>query len=180
MFKKILLVFTSLAIILTPNGASASSHAKALQNLGMEEIMFAQMMIPHHEQAVSMSEIALKNSKNQEILKLSKQIKSLQSTERSQLTYWLKATDSSMTMDHDMKMSGMLTTKELTSLKRLTGTAFDRMFLQLMIKHHQGAIEALGLISDSSNAEALALSKAIRSAQGKEISSMKLLLKKIK
>jgi uncharacterized protein (DUF305 family) len=180
MFKKILLVFTSLAIILTPNGASASSHAKALQNLGMEEIMFAQMMIPHHEQAVSTSEIALKNSKNQEILKLSKQIKSLQSTERSQLTYWLKATDSSMTMDHDMRMSGMLTTKELTSLKRLTGTAFDRMFLQLMIKHHQGAIEALGLISDSSNAEALALSKAIRSAQSKEISNMKLLLKKIK
>jgi uncharacterized protein (DUF305 family) len=178
--KKIIVALAFFAIILAPNGASASSHAKTLQNLGMEEIMFAQMMIPHHEQAISMSETALKKSKNQEILKLSKQIKSLQSTERSQLTYWLKATDSSMTMDHDMKMSGMLTTKELTSLKRLTGTAFDRMFLQLMIKHHQGAIEMLGLISDSSNAEALALSKAIRSAQGKEISSMKLLLKKIK
>jgi uncharacterized protein (DUF305 family) len=180
MFKKIIVALAFFAIILAPNGAIASSHGKSLQNLDMNEIMFAQMMIPHHEQAVSMSETALKKSKNPEILKLSKQIKSLQSTEISQLRYWLKATDSSMTMDHDMKMSGMLTTKELTSLKRLTGTAFDRMFLQLMIKHHQGAIEMLGLISDSSNAEALALSKAIRSAQGKEISSMKLLLKKIK
>ena len=180
MFKKVIVALAFFAIILAPNGASASSHAKSLQNLDMNEIMFAQMMIPHHEQAVSMSETALKKSKNAEILKLSKQIKSLQSTEISQLTYWLTATYSSMTMDHDMKMSGMLTTKELTSLKRLTGTAFDRMFLQLMIKHHQGAIEMLGLISDSSNAEALALSKAIRSAQGKEISSMKLLLKKIK
>jgi uncharacterized protein (DUF305 family) len=180
MFKKIIVALAFFAIILTPNGASASSHAKSLQNLGMEEIMFAQMMIPHHEQAISMSGTALKKSRNQGILKLSRQIKSMQSSEKSQLTYWLTATDSSMTMDHDMKMSGMLTTKELTSLKRLSGTAFDRTFLQLMIKHHQGAIEMLGLISDSNNAEALALSKAIKSAQSKEITSMKLLLKKLK
>lgn len=180
MFKKTFLALTSFVIILTPNGASASSHANSLQNLGMEEIMFAQMMIPHHEQAISMSEIALKKSRNQGVLKLSRQINSLQSSEKSQLTYWLTATDSSMTMDHDMHMSGMLTTAELTSLKRLTGTAFDRKFIQLMIKHHQGAIAALGLISDSSNTEALALSKAIKSAQSNEISTMKLLLKKIK
>ena len=180
MFKKIIVVLTFIAIIVSPNGAIASSHGKSLHNLDMNEIMFAQMMIPHHEQAVSMSETALKKSKNQEILKLSKQIKNLQGKEISQLTYWLKATDSSMTMDHDMKMSGMLTAKELASLKRLTGSDFDRTFLRLMIKHHQGAIEMLGLISDSSNAEALALSKAIKSAQSKEITSMKLLLKKIK
>lgn len=180
MSKKIIVAIMSFAISLTPSGASASSHANSLQNLDMNEIMFAQMMIPHHEQAISMSKTALKKSRNQGILTLSRQINSLQSSEKSQLTYWLTATDSSMAMDHDMKMSGMLTMKELTSLKRLTGTAFDRTFVQLMIKHHQGAIEMLGLISDSSNAEALALSKAIKSAQTKEINSMKLLLKKIK
>ncbi len=180
MYKKIFGAFLSFVVILTPNSASASSHAKSLQNLGMDEIMFAQMMIPHHEQAISMSETALKKSRNQGIVKLSRQINSLQSSEVSQLTYWLKATDSSMTMDHDMKMSGMLTTKELGSLKRLTGTAFDRTFLQLMIKHHKGAIEMLGLISDSRNAEAVALAKAIKSAQSKEITSMKQLLTKIK
>jgi uncharacterized protein (DUF305 family) len=83
-------------------------------------------------------------------------------------------------MDHDMKMSGMLTAKELSSLKRLTGTLFDRTFLQLMIKHHQGALEMLDLIDDSDNVEAKAFAKAINSAQSKEISSMKLLLKKLK
>ena len=77
-------------------------------------------------------------------------------------------------------MSGMLTTKELASLKRLTGTQFDRTFLQLMIKHHQGALEMLDLIFDSKNAEAKALAKAIKSAQSKEIISMKLLLNKLK
>jgi uncharacterized protein (DUF305 family) len=180
MLKKISVLLLAVGVILAPNGANASTHAKSLQNLGMNEIMFAQMMIPHHEQAISMSETALKKSRNQAILKLSNQIKSLQGTEKSQLAYWLKATDSSMTMDHDMQMSGMLTTKELASLKRLTGTQFDRTFLQLMIKHHQGAIEMLDLISDSKNMEAKALAKAIKSAQSKEITSMKLLLNKLK
>ena len=180
MLKKISVLLLAVGVILIPNGANASTHAKSLQNLGMNEIMFAQMMIPHHEQAISMSETALKKSRNQAILKLSNQIKSLQGTEKSQLAYWLKATDSSMTMDHDMQMSGMLTVKELASLKRLTGTQFDRTFLQLMIKHHQGAIEMVDLISDSKNMEAKALAKAIKSAQSKEITSMKLLLKKLK
>ena len=180
MLKKIIVLLLAVGVILIPSGANASTHAKSLQNLGMNEIMFAQMMIPHHEQAISMSETALKKSRNQAILKLSNQIKSLQGTEKSQLAYWLKATDSSMTMDHDMQMSGMLTTKELASLKRLTGTQFDRVFLQLMIKHHQGAIEMLDLISDSRNAEAKALAKAIKSAQSREITSMKLLLNKLK
>jgi uncharacterized protein (DUF305 family) len=180
MFKKLIVLLLTFGVILAPNGASASSHAESLQNLDMNEIMFAQMMIPHHKQAISISETALKKSQNQEILKLSRQIKSLQSSEVSQLTYWLKATDSSMTMDHDMKMSGMLTANELSSLKRLTGTQFDRTFLQLMIKHHLGALEMLDLIDDSENAEAKALAKAIKSAQSKEITSMKQLLKKLK
>ena len=180
MLKKISVLLLAVGVILIPSGANASTHAKSLQNLGMNEIMFAQMMIPHHEQAISMSATALKKSRNQEILKLAWQIKSLQSSETSQLGYWLKATDSSMTMDHDMKMSGMLTVKELASLKRLTGTQFDRTFLQLMIKHHQGALEMLDLIDDSKNTEAKALAKAIKSAQSKEITSMKLLLKKLK
>ncbi len=77
-------------------------------------------------------------------------------------------------------MSGMLTVKELSSLKSLSGTEFDRKFLQLMIKHHQGALEMIDLISDSKNAEAKALSKAIYSAQSKEITSMQQLLKKLK
>ena len=180
MLKKISVLLLAFGVVLAPNGANASSHAKSLQNLDMNEIMFAQMMIPHHAQAISMSETALKKSRNQEILKLSRQIKSLQSSEISQLTYWLKATNSSMTMDHDMKMSGMLSVKELASLKRLTGTQFDRTFLQLMIKHHQGALEMIDLISDSRNMEAKALAKAFNSAQSKEITSMKLLLNKLK
>jgi uncharacterized protein (DUF305 family) len=178
--KKHIVLLLSLGISLVPSFADASTHAKSLQNLGMDEVMFAQMMIPHHKQAVSISETAIKKSQNQAILRLSRQIKGAQGSEISQMTYWLKATNSSMTMDHDMKMSGMLSIKELASLKSLTGAEFDRTFLELMIKHHQGAIEMLDLISDSKNAEAKALSKSINSAQSREIKSMKQLLKKLK
>lgn len=178
--KKPIVLLLSLGISIFPGIAEASTHAKSLKNLGMSEVMFAQMMIPHHKQAVSLSETAMNKSQNPAILRLSRQIKSAQSSEISQMTYWLKATNSSMTMDHDMKMSGMLSIKELASLKSLTGKEFDRTFLALMIKHHQGALEMLDLISDSKNAEAKALSKAIDSAQRKEITSMKQLLKKLK
>lgn len=83
MYKKIIVALFSFGVILVPSGASASSHAESLQNLDMNEIMFAQMMIPHHKQAISISETALKKSQNQEILKLSRQIKNLQSSEVS-------------------------------------------------------------------------------------------------
>ncbi len=180
MFKKIILLLTVISLPFFIQPASASSHAKSLKNLGMNEIMFAQSMAPHHQQAIEMSKMALKNSAGPKVKNLAKAIISAQSKEMAQLKYWLTATNSSMTMDHDMQMSGMLTTKELASLKRLTGTQFDRTFLQLMIKHHQGALEMLDLISDSKNAEAKALAKAIKSAQSKEITSMKLLLNKLK
>lgn len=180
MFRKIFVTVLTFALISMPVVAKASSHAKTLRNLGMNEIMFAQMMIPHHKQAISMSESAMKKSQNAGILKLSREIKEVQSSEIAQLTYWLKATNSSMTMDHEMSMSGMLTKKELGSLNSLSGLQFDRKFLQLMIKHHKGAIEMLVLISDSRNSEAKALAKSIESAQSNEIKTMKLLLNKLK
>lgn len=74
----------------------------------MNEIMFAQSMAPHHQQAIEMSNLALKNASSPEVKKLAKAIIAAQSKEKAQLKYWLTATKSSMTMDHDMGMSGML------------------------------------------------------------------------
>lgn len=177
MFKKLLFTLLSIVIGVFPSAAFATSHGKTLQNLGMNEIMFAQAMIPHHDQALTMSEIALKKSKNKGILKLSNQIKTMQRAEINQLTYWLTATNSSLTMDHEMHMAGMLTEKELVRLNQLSGSAFDRKFLDLMIKHHQGAIEMLALLKGSKNSEAKSLAKNIRTAQSEEIRTMKQLLK---
>lgn len=180
MFNKLLLLTLSIVIALLPIGAYADSHGKTLQNLGMNEIMFAQAMIPHHNQAIAMSNLALKKSKNQSILKLSNEIKTVQQSEVTQLSYWLTATNSSMTMDHEMNMRGMLTEKEFANLRRISGSKFDRAFLDLMIKHHQGAIEMLSLLNGTKNQEAKSLAKSIRSAQSDEIAFMKTIQKKLK
>jgi len=178
MNKKITMALI-MGLLLMPNvDANANTHAKSLQNLGFNEIMFAQGMIPHHKQAITISQMALKKSKNTEILKLSRAIINAQNSEVTKLTYWLKATKSSMTMDHEMHMSGMLSEKEMADLNKLTGNQFDKKFLELMIKHHQGALEMLDLLSGTKNKEAKALANEIKVAQSAEITSMKKMLNK--
>lgn len=142
------------------------------------DIMFAQMMIPHHQQAVLMSNLALKTSSNPDIISLAKEIKAAQQPEIDQMKGWLNKSGAPLEMGHSMGMGGMLTDGEIATLSAATGTAFDRLFLQGMIAHHQGAIHMAQMVIDSSNAEAAALGKAIVDSQTKQITYMQGLLKK--
>jgi|LauGreDrversion4_1035100.scaffolds.fasta_scaffold17355_4 uncharacterized protein (DUF305 family) len=160
--------------------ATASSHASTLKNLDMNEIMFAQGMIPHHQQAIDMSNMALKNGASAEIKKLAKGIISAQQKEISQLKYWLTATKSSMTMDHDMGMDGMLSKGDLAALKKLKGSKFNTAFLKAMIAHHEGALEMVALLDGTENAEAKKIAGDILKGQSAEINLMKKLLTKTK
>jgi len=178
LFTSIFLALLSTGIATLP--ASASSHASTLKNLGMNEIMFAQGMIPHHQQAIDMSNMALKNGASAEIKKLAKGIISAQRKEISQLKYWLTATKSSMTMDHDMGMNGMLSKSDLAALKKLKGSKFNTAFLKAMIAHHEGALEMVALLDGTENAEAKKIAADILKGQSAEITSMKKLLTKTK
>ena len=108
------------------------------------DVMFAQMMIVHHQQAVEMADAALKNSTNPAVLALATKIKSAQTGEIAQLEGWLKewgqplpdATHGA----HMMTMDGMASDSDMQKLSTLSGTEFDRQFLTLMIAHHKGAI----------------------------------------
>jgi uncharacterized protein (DUF305 family) len=177
LFTSIFLAFSTV-VVTAP--AVASSHASTLKNLGMNEIMFAQGMIPHHQQAIDMSNMALKNGASAEVKKLAKGIISAQQKEMSQLKYWLTATKSSMTMDHDMGMNGMLSKSELAALKKLKGSKFDTAFLKAMIAHHEGALEMVALLDGTENAEAKKIAADILKGQSAEIASMKKLLTKTK
>ena len=119
--NKLLALLAVIFIPLLSTPATATQHASTLKNLGMNEIMFAQGMIPHHQQAIEMSNLALKNGASPEVKKLAKGIISAQRKEITQLKYWLTASESSMTMDHDMGMDGMLSKNELNALKKLKG-----------------------------------------------------------
>lgn len=147
------------------------------------DIMFAQMMIPHHQQAVDMSNLALEKSSNGEILALAKQIKDAQAPEIQEMEHWLEHAGVSGTIDHDMDHGmemGMLSAEELAALTTAEGTEFDLIFLEGMIAHHEGAIDMAQMILGSENAEAKALAEAIISSQTEEIELMKALLAKLR
>lgn len=154
MLKKIIFALFFIVSLLPANSAVASSHGKTLSNLNSNDIMFAQMMIPHHQQAIDMSKYALKISSNKEIYALAKAISSAQGKEIAQMKYWLTATKSPATMGHHMDMNGMISEKQMKALSSLKGAKFDEAFLNAMIEHHQGALEMVGLLKSTKNAEA--------------------------
>ena len=176
MFKKIIVALLFVVSFSPASPAVASSHGKTLSNLNSNDIMFAQMMIPHHQQAIEMSKYALKNSSNKEIKVLATAISSAQGKEIAQMKYWLRATKSPATMGHHMDMNGMISDKQMKELSALKGSKFDKAFLSAMIEHHQGALEMVELLNSTKNAEAKKLAKEIIRVQKAEISSMKKLL----
>ena len=143
------------------------------------EIMFAAMMIPHHEQAVTMSNLALTNTTNPELLDLAKRIKAGQEPEIVQMNTWLDGGYSMMGHDGH-QMGGMLSDEDLAKIATLKDKAFDEMFLTAMIEHHEGAIQMTQMIANSSNKEVKTLADNIISTQTKEIEEMKGLLANLK
>ncbi|MEY4988593.1 MAG: hypothetical protein RI933_226 [Actinomycetota bacterium] len=154
------------------------SQSKNDSSFSGSDIMFAQMMIPHHQQAVDMGTLAETRAQSPEVKALAAQIKSEQSPEITQMKGWLKEANAPLEMGHDMGMGGMLTDAQMTALKNATGSEFDKLYLEGMIAHHEGAIHMAQMVTDSANPEAKALGKAIIESQTKQIEYMKSLLAK--
>ena len=157
----------------------------ATANFNATDVGFAQGMIPHHAQAVEMAEMGIAKSTNADVLALAKQIKSAQNPEIETMTGWLQtwgqAVPSTASMaggGHDMtNMSGMMSGADMKRLESSTGTAFDRLWLELMIQHHEGAVRmAKDELADGKNSDAKALAQAIITGQQAEITKMNALL----
>jgi uncharacterized protein (DUF305 family) len=159
------------------NGGMMGNNSSSSAFSG-SDIMFAQMMIPHHQQAVDMGTLAETRASSPEVKALAAQIKAEQAPEIEQMKGWLKAANASLDMGHDMGMGGMLTEADMTALKNAKGATFDRLYLEGMIGHHKGAIHMAQMVIDSNNAEANKLGHAIIDSQTKQIASMEQLLKK--
>ena len=107
---------------------------------------FMQGMIMHHAQALDMTELVDERSENPELLTLAKRIEVSQEDEIKSMQNWLKERNQEVTAVHahhaqDAKlMPGMLSPQEMTSLQQARTNAFDKLFLELMIKHHHGAL----------------------------------------
>jgi uncharacterized protein (DUF305 family) len=159
------------------SGHGSSSKDESSTEYSADEIMFAQMMIPHHEQAVTMTELALMSTTNSEVRALATAIRDAQGPEIMQMQSWLGDKGGVEAHSHGMEMGGMLTAEELETLASLKGEAFDQFFLASMIAHHEGALDMVEMINDSTNAEVKSLSENIVKSQSAEIEAMKALLK---
>lgn len=186
-------------------GSPASISAGATATFNAADVAFAQMMIVHHQGAIQMADLAPSRAQNQDVLALASRIKAAQAPEIDQMTSWLTAwgaaapsmmsgaaTSGMGGMDHGgmdmggttsaaessaMSMPGMMSGDQMQQLESASGAAFDKMFLELMIVHHQGAVEmAETEIADGSNPEAVALAQKIKSDQTAEIAEIQALL----
>jgi len=156
---------------------SATATATATASLfSGADIMFAQMMIPHHQQAVDMGTLAETRAKSPEVKALAAKIKAEQAPEIAQMKGWLKAANAPLEMGHDMGMGGMLTAKQMNALKNASGAEFDKLYITGMIGHHQGAIHMAEMVVDSNNAEASKLGKAIIASQTAQVVYLQKLL----
>ena len=173
-----------------PSSASPATAVSAQHNDA--DVAFAQMMIPHHQQAIAMAEIAVDRAQRAEVTSLAEQIRTAQGPEITQLTGFLTAwgasvptttgvsagmNGSGMTGMNGPTMPGMMTDAQMNELRNASGAAFDTMFLQMMIEHHRGAVtDAQREVDNGSNPEATQLATKIVADQTAEIGRMQQLL----
>ena len=153
------------------------------------DAMFFEMMIPHHQQAVDISDLAISRSKDTELIELAKKIRNGQAAEIIQMKNWLADAGDSSMMGHDMNhgmnhsmgdgMGGMLTESELSTLNSLSGSKFDAYWLRGMITHHKGALHMVTMIRDSNRPEFRNFGKEIVSVQTVEIEQMEKMLSRM-
>jgi len=147
------------------------------------DVTFATDMISHHRQAIEMAELAKTRAQSQQVKDLAARIEQAQDPEIQTMADWLTAwgkpvPDDMGGMDMSGSMPGMMSTEDLQMLQGMSGAGFDRMFLQMMIAHHQGAIEmARTEQADGTNADAQALAGQIWNAQTAEITTTRSMLK---
>lgn len=162
-------------------GASASAGAH-----NAADVAFAKGMIPHHRQAVEMAGLAATRASSSQVKELATKIEQAQDPEIETMSGWLAAWDEQVPeempgMDHSAHsgMPGMMSTKEMDALKKKSGKDFDTAFMEMMVGHHQGAVEMAGTEKKKgAYGPAKTLADAVIKAQNAEIVQMNKLLGK--
>lgn len=144
------------------------------------DIAFAQGMIPHHEQAIEMADIVLAApDADPRVTELANQVKAAQAPEIEELGRWLDDWGAERSSEHSghAGMDGMMSEEEMRALGDAAGPEVDRLFLEQMIAHHQGAIEMAQTETESGqDAGAVEMAQTIVDTQQDEIETMQELL----
>jgi uncharacterized protein (DUF305 family) len=169
--------------------AAATTTAPAGQEHNDADVMFAQHMIPHHQQAIEMSDMLLaKQGIDPRVTELANKIKGAQGPEIEQMQGWLNEWGNppmSPMPSGDMDMPGhgnmpgmsggmgMMSEEDMSALRNAQGVDASKLFLTQMIEHHQGAITmAQNEIRDGQYQPAVAMARSIVDSQQQEINTM--------
>ncbi|APA76259.1 MULTISPECIES: DUF305 domain-containing protein [Mycobacterium] len=160
----------------------APTSASAPDGHKQADVVFAQHMIPHHQQAIEMSDIVLgKQGIDARVVDLANQIKAAQGPEIEQMQTWLGqwGTPSQTMMPTRSAMPGMsgMSDEDMAALKNAQGVEASRLFLTQMIQHHRGAIAmAQDEVNSGGYPAATAMARSIIASQQQEIDTMQKLL----
>lgn len=183
----------------TPSGMPGMDHGGGMSTpsvsaqgeVSRADLMFTMMMIPHHAQAVEMSDLILaKNDIDPAVRELAQQIKDAQAPEIELMESWLEewGMPSSGGMDADDMGGmegmdhgdGMMSQEDMDALAAAEGDEASRLYLEQMIVHHEGAIDmAEEVVEDGTDPEVRALAESIITSQAAEIVTMRELLERL-
>jgi uncharacterized protein (DUF305 family) len=162
-------------------GATAAADLSRVQHTAAD-VRFMQRMIGHHAQALEMTELAKSRSRSDEMRKLALRIEVSQADEIKMMQDWLKQRGQALPDPHAHHapgaplMPGMLTAEEMARLAASAGAEFDRLFLEFMIKHHDGALvmvnELFATPGAGQEAEIFAFASDVDADQRMEIDRM--------
>jgi uncharacterized protein (DUF305 family) len=140
------------------------------------DVTFMRDMIVHHRQALDMTVLAPTRAANAKVKAMASRIKDSQAPEIQFMTSWLQEQGQKAPDHHAAHtgMPGMATPEQMEQLKAASGAAFDKIFLELMIKHHQGAVEmAEQAVQHGSHRVVLELANEVGATQAAEIGRMR-------
>ena len=147
------------------------------------DVRFMQGMIAHHAQAIHMSRLAATRGADPRLLRFAQKIDQSQAGEIALMQGWLRANGQfapDTSAWRTMQMHGMLTAAELARLDAARGAAFDRLFLEYMIRHHEGALkmvaELLATPRAAQDVDVSVLANDVETTQAAEIGLMRQML----
>lgn len=148
---------------------------------GDDEVTFVTNMVPHHTQALEMAALAPGRAQDERVLSLAERITLSQGPEIETMQAWLTGqglpeADPEAGHDSHEQMRGMATPEQMFELESTSGAEFDRLFLQMMTAHHEGAIAMAGEATGAQQPIVADMVDGTVATQGAEIAIMQGLL----
>ncbi len=159
-------------VLLTGLTVTQTGEKQSESDFNRNDVMFMNMMIVHHTQAIEMAELSDNRTDNEKILELSDNISKAQKSENRQMREWMNELGYEAGNHHPM--AGMATENEMQQLRDSEGSKYNQLFAELMIEHHQGGIAmAQNFYNSGKNTELREMQGHMIEAQQTEIDKMR-------